>query len=820
MAKKNPKKLLLIDANSFIHRSFHALPPLEKNGKPTGAIYGLANTLLKILRDEKPDYVAACFDTPEDTFRDEMYEDYKAQRPETPDELKDQIVESYNLFENIGIKTMEKDGFEADDVIGTLAKKFKKDDDIKTIILTGDLDTLQLVEDGNIEVLTPKRGVSDMKKYDENAIKERFGIPPENLADYKGLVGDSSDNIPGVPGIGKKTAAKILGEYKTLENAIEKLEKEEDLNHRIKKLLENKEQAKLSKKLGTINQDVPLDKFNKDDIAYEDKEVNEDLIEYFDNMGFQSLVNRLKKPETLKEIKKENKKVIENAIIFTEENIEEEKLKSDKLKVTYNWKPIIKKYKDKGTEVKKPLFDIKIAGWVLDPDQKDLSLNALSKKYLNKESQLFTGEKEKKKRLKDLFTILYQKIKENNLEKVFYEIDMPLIKVLVHMENLGIKINKKRLKNLENKIDKKIKNAEKNIFKIAGEEFNINSPKQVGEILFDKLDIKAKGKTSTGQYKTSESVLNELSEDHKIAEFLLKYREFFKIKTTYIKPLLEGSDENDEIHTTFLQSSTATSRLSSENPNMQNIPKGSQWATDLRKSFEARDGFTFLSFDYSQLELRLFAHVSKDKNLVKALNEGKDIHSLTASKIFEKSIDKIDNKEREIAKTLNFGVVFGMGARAFSKQSGLSIKESRKFIDKYFEDFSDVKKWQENIKEKIQTAGMVKNENGRIRYIKSGGAMDRAAINMPIQSLGADIIKTAMNKTYNKLKEGGLLGEKARILLSIHDELLLEVQSDTLKKVAPMVKKILEKDTYELSVPLETKAKKGKNWGEMKSLKI
>lgn len=814
------RKLLLIDANSFIHRSFHALPPLTTDqGKPTGALYGLANTLLKVLGDESPDFVVAAFDTPEDTFRKEMFEEYKAHRPETPDELKSQIVEAHDLFDHFGIKTMEKPGFEADDVIGTIVEKTKDEKDMKTLILTGDLDTLQLVRDGNVVVLTPKRGVSNMTRYDRAAIEERFGVPPEKLADYKGLVGDSSDNIPGVEGIGKKTAAKILQKYGSLEKACEEIEKEEDLNHRIKKLAENKDIAVLSKKLAIIEKQVPIDIKLKDlKYTHEDQE---DLINYFKNMGFQTLVNRLSSKEKEKVIEETDFENVE--LIISESDLlnkDEGFLQSDKIKVTHNWKPLIKKLHKKNKEIAGPLFDIKIAAWLLDPDQKKLSLETLAKKFLNKKPKLLSSQSENKETLRELYSILSKKLKKRGLEKVFNNIESPLINVLARMEEWGIKINQNTLEDIKEKVDKKIENIKNKIYEKAGKEFNLNSPKQIGEILFEDIGIESPGKTSSGQHKTSEEVLSEIKDKHPIIKLILEYRKFYKISSTYIEPFLEVARGKEEIHTTFLQTATGTGRLSSQSPNMQNIPKGSKWAKALRKSFVARSGLVFLSFDYSQLELRLMAHVSQDENMIKAFKKGQDIHKLTASKVLDKPIKKVTKKDRELAKTLNFGVVFGMGARAFSKQSGLSYDESKEFIKKYFEDFSGVKKWQDKIKEEAKVNGYVKNENGRRRIIKGGGYMDRAAINMPIQSLGADIIKIAMINVFDFLKVEGLLGGGAKMLLSIHDELLLEVESDNLKNIVPRIKNILEKESYSISVPLEVDAQKGKNWGNMKNLSI
>ncbi len=804
---KKIKKILLIDANSFIHRSFHALPPLETpEGKPIGAIYGLTNTLLKVIRDEKPNYVAAAFDTPKKTFRSDIFEEYKAHRPETPDELKQQIVEAYNLFKAFGIKTIEKEGFEGDDVLGTLAKKFTKENGVKTFILSGDLDILQLVNDKNTIVLTPKRKISEMKRYNEEKVKERFGVPPHLLPDYKGLVGDSSDNIPGIYGVGPKTAEKLLSKYKTIENLYKNIDQEKE-SAVIKKIKNNKPKAILSKKLATIKKDVSL-KISLDQLKYSTN--NDQLIKYLKSLGFKTLVKRLEKKK-----EKKNYKFPKNTIIINSNNLEKKKLKNNQTKVAYEWKKIYKKAIKKNIEIKKPIFDIKIAAWLLNPDNKKISLENITEKLLD------TNPKKYKERIKKLYPILKNKIKENNLQKIYQEIEIPLIEILAEIEKNGIKININLLKDVENKIQKEINEIKNKIYNEAGEEFNIKSPRQVGEILFEKLNLKNNhSKTSTGQYRTSENVLNEIKDQHPIIKLILKHRELIKIKTTYITPIIEKTDKNNRLKTTLSQTATGTGRLASEKPNLQNIPKGSKWSRLLRECFIAQKDWSLVSFDYSQMELRILAHVTKDKKLTKIFKEGKDIHTTTASKILNKKPEEITKEDRRLAKTLNFGIIYGMGSRAFSKQSGLSTKKSKEFIKKYFKDFNKVKEWQEKIKKETKKKGYVKNLKGRIRKLENNWQTERAAINMPIQSLEADIIKEGMIKTYNYLKKENLINNKVKILLSIHDELLLEISNDILSNVIPKIKNILEKDVTQLSVPLIVDVLKGDNWNNMKKYKI
>jgi DNA polymerase-1 len=800
------KKILIIDANSFIHRAFHALPPLETpDGRPIGAIYGLTNILFSILNREKPDYVAAAFDTPEKTFRKVMFKEYKAHRPKAPDELKQQIIEAHVLFKKFGIKTLEKPGFEADDILGTLAEKFTKTKGVKTTILTGDLDALQLVDDENTTILIPGGGTSQMIRYDELKVEERFGIKPKQLIDYKGFAGDSSDNIPGVPGVGPKTAARLLQKYKDIDGIYKNIDKEKE-SAVIKKIKENKDQAYLSKKLGTIKRDVPI-KITLEELEYSKE--NGALIEYLKSLGFKSLINRFKdEPRISETISKNveflipNKKSIEKSPRF---------LNSDKIKVAYHWKPIIKILKKGERAVKNPLFDIKIAAWLLNPDQKNLTLENLSKIFLKKEIR------DELETLKQLYAYLAVNLKRWGLEKIYQKIELPLIKILADMELTGIKINKKALKSLNQELEKEISQISEKIYKKTNKKFNLNSPRQVGEILFEDLGIQGKHlKTPTNQYRTSEEILLEIKNEHPIVELILKYREYNKIKSTYVEPLINRVDSFNRIKTTFIQTGTATGRLSSENPNLQNVPRNSKWSKPLRKCFIADKGWSLVSFDYSQMELRILACVVGDEKLKKVFKLGKDIHTSTASYVLNIPLSKVGKKERRLAKTLNFGIIYGMGARAFSRQSGLSEKESKEFINKYFEDFPKVLEWQKKTAGEAKRDGYIRNLNGRLRRFSNNWQTERAAINMPIQSLEADIIKEAMIKTCSFIQNEGLTN-KVRLILSIHDELLFEISDDVLENTILNIKEILEKQVSQLSVPLIVNVMKGKNWGELKS---
>jgi len=808
------KTLILIDANSLIHRSYHALPPLTTpDGKPIGAIYGLSSMLLKIIREEKPDYIAAAFDTPEATFRNGLFKDYKAHRPKTDDELVSQLAEAHKLFQKFEISYFEKPGFEADDVIATLAEQFKKEESLRVMILTGDLDTLQLVEDGKVVVKTPKKGVSETIIYNEEKIKERYGLDPNQLCDYKGLVGDPSDNVPGVSGVGPKTASKLLQKYGTLENLYEKMGVA--TNKIEEKILENKEKAFFSKKLVELRMDVPLEaeleKLSRKNFR------EEELIKYFTELGFQSLVKRsfISLSEPVRTRPRTPKK---DAVFITgaEDKIDAELLSSPKTKVAFDWKLLLKKFKKE--KIAPPLFDLKIAGWLIDPDQKDFEFNSLSERFLSKSANEANAEV-----FAEMYDVFEEKLEEYGLRKVFEEIEMPLVEILAEMERWGIGANVPALRSLGKELDEELEELTKKIYEAAGKVFNINSSQQVGDVLFKKLGLEGVvKKTTTGKRSTSSEALRELRDKHPIIEMIIDYRENFKIKSSFVEPLIDAAGEDGRINTTFLQTGTATGRLSSEKPNLQNLPQESRWSKALRNTLVPRKNFSFIGLDYSQIELRLLAHVSGDKRLKTAFLEGADAHKMTAAQIFNVAPDKVTPAMRRLGKTLNFGVVYGMGPRAFANMAGISPEKAKGFIEKYFDDFPEVKAWQDNIKSEVHTFGFVKNENGRRRWFLGVGPkshrideIERAAINMPVQSLGADIIKMAMIKSFRGIEKKGWLGEEVRPVLTVHDELLFEVRDDILKSVSVFLKDIME-NVYKISVPLKVDLKIGKNLGELK----
>lgn len=822
------KTLLLIDAHALIHRAFHALPPLTSPaGEPVGALYGLARTLNKVLEERKPDYVAAAFDRPEPTFRKEEFKEYKAHRPKAPDELVSQLIKARELFKAFQIPTFERPGAEADDIIGTLVERFKDDRSLRIVILTGDLDALQLVSGDRVVVETMKKGVTEMVTYDKKAVEARYGLPVAALPDYKGLVGDPSDNIKGVKGVGPKTAEKLLTEFGTLEGIFERMPPTHPL---AKKILPGKEQAFFARKLATIDRHLPIE-VREEDLRYPGTR-SEALASLYGELGFQSLLKgggkmekgggKEKKPAPRGSLK--STAVADAAAALALSPAERGGATP---KAAFDWKPILKELLARGAPLPTPLFDVKVAAWLLNPDEEDLAFESLERRFLAP-SDITFGDvhgrnasllpREPREALRALAGVLAYKLEEYELQKVFNEIEMPLIPVLARMELRGVGVHAPALRELKAQLEKELNDLAGNIYREAGASFNINSPRQVSEVLFGTLKL-GEGRvrrTATGQRRTGHDVLLELEHAHPVVSLLLRYRENAKILSGFIDPLLSAIQEDGRVRTTFLQTGTGTGRLSSEQPNLQNIPQESEWAKPLREAFRAAAGKRFLSFDYSQLELRLLAHLTQNLQLLEAFHDGEDIHALTASHIFQVPRDRVSPPMRRVAKTLNFGIIYGMGARAFSRASGLRLEEAKRFIETYFHNFPEVQAWQEQVKAEARTYGFVKNVNGRRRwFVKNHGVapapgeFERAAVNMPLQSLAADILKLAM------IRVGGTAG--AELVLSIHDELLFEVPDDTMRKIAPAIRDTME-HAFPLSVPLTVQVKHGERWGDMELL--
>ncbi len=881
------KKLILIDSNALVHRAFHALPPslTSPKGVMTNAVYGFTSVLLKMLKDLKPDYIAATYDLAGPTFRHEEFEEYKAHRAKAPDELYAQIPLTKNILKAFGIPIYEQQGFEADDLIGSLAEVAKKEKGLQVVIVTGDMDTLQLVDDDKVVVFTLRKGLTDTITYNEQEVKKRYGIKPEQVIDFKGLKGDPSDNIPGVPGIGEKTASLLVQEFGNIEemyNKIENSSKKIKLSPKLlEKLKENKDQAFFSKKLATIIRNLEVD-FNLDKANWRKNLKEEDVESTFKDFGFYSLIKRLvelditavqampldekKEAPLVKndsvEILKGNKEIKgllnrimdlkeltfdikEGVFIFTDngqncsgfdlEDISISKSGSDELwkifvaifenekihKSGHDLKPLLKKFTEKGIHVSGVVFDTKIAAYLLKGDRKDYELPVLYQNELGKE--LFPGDMNYLLSIRELKKHLWEKIKENGLVKLFEEIEMPLIQVLAEMELLGIKIDQRSLEKLSGSVNSEIKKLEKDIYKFAGIQFNINSPAQLKEILFERLGIKGKvRKTAKGSLSTAAGELEKLADEHPIVNLILKYRELQKLKTTYIEPFPQLIDpKTKRIHTTFNQAGTVTGRISSQDPNLQNIPVRTELGQEFRKSFVSEVGYKLVSFDYSQLELRIAAHISGDKKMSAAFKRGEDIHTRTAAEIFEVAPENVTPNMRREAKVLNFGLLYGMGLLGFQRAAGVSRDRAREFIDRYMQEFSGVAKYMNDTEQKARKDGFVSTIFGRRRYlpeINSGipqliAQAERMAINHPIQGTEGDFLRIAMGRihelVYNEYNENDV-----RMLLQVHDELLFEIKNNLIEEVSPKIKNIME-NVAKLDVPLVADIKSGDNWRDM-----
>jgi DNA polymerase-1 len=856
------EKLFLLDGHSLAHRSFYALPLLtNESGEYTNSVFGFVRMLFKIIDDGKPDHIAVAFDLKGPTFRHEEYEDYKAGRKKTPDELIPQIDLIKDVLRSLNIPIITKKGYEADDVIGTIAKiAGKKGIDVK--IVTGDRDALQLVDE-RINIIYTRKGISDIVEYDVKKVKDKYELKPDQLVDMKGLMGDSSDNIPGVPGIGEKTATKLLKEFNTMENVLDNIEKVSG-KKRKENLRKYSEQAIMSKKLGKIITDLDID-FEFNDLKLDEPNFDE-VINLFKRLEFNSLLDRFEEniEEKLKEItykeidddslnellelinnKKEfaftianNERLIIkiNDRVFNFEPFDKykDKLKSifenSKIKkISFNSKDNLIFLKENNIECEGLIFDPQLASYLLNPDETPLTMSEMISREFNvSQDDLKDDDKTSDQylnylyELKDVYT---DKLKSKELYTLFTDIELPLIKVLVEMECNGIYADCDFLEELSKEISKKVEKIEKDTYELAGEEFNLNSPKQLGEILFDKIGLPVIKRTKTG-YSTSIDVLEKLENKHDIIPKIMNYRKYSKIKSTYVDPLLKLVNQNTgRIHTNFNQMVTATGRLSSTDPNLQNIPIRTEEGRKIRKAFIAeKNDWVLLSADYSQIELRVLAHISEDKQLIKAFNEKQDIHTQTASEVFEVEADNVSSNLRRHAKVINFGIAYGMSSYGLANDLDITNKEAEEYIHKYFERFPGVKKYMDNIVKKAKKDGYVRTIFNRLRYIKGINSSnyhrrsfaERTAINSPIQGSAADIMKIAMIDVYNSLKTSNL---NVKMLLQIHDEIVFEVAKNELDKLTKLVKEKME-NAVKLKVPVIVDFKVGKNLKEQKEFKI
>lgn len=793
------KKLVLLDAHAILHRAYHALPDFSSHtGEPTGALYGLTAMLMKIIQELNPDYVVACYDLPEPTFRHDVYKEYKGGRAKTDDELITQMDRSRDIFKAFNIPIYDKPGYEADDILGTIVEQTKKQKDLDIVIASGDMDTLQLVDRKRVQVYTLKKGINDTILYDEKGVVERFGFKPGLLPDYKGLRGDPSDNIIGIPGIGEKTGSILIQEFGSVENIYKKLKKSHEpfekvgIKPRIIRLLEdNEEEAFFSKMLALIRRDAPITfTLTKDDWR---KSIDvKKARELFEELSFRTLANRF---DTLFNIK-------------TDEDLKE---------------PSEEKNRDKNENVdEKLLKETAVALWVLRSDKTNPDLEDILQ---------FTHADTLPEAHKKIMSL----IKEQKLEKIYEDIEKPLIPITDKMQEWGIEIDTEYLKKLSKEYHKELSKLEKKIYKQAGEEFNISSPKQLGEILFEKmgLSVKNQKKTGTGQKSTKESELEKMKDLHPIILDILLYRELRKLLTTYIDNLPGMVGKDGRLHAEFLQTGTTTGRMASHNPNLQNIPIKTELGRRIRNAFVAKKGYQLLACDYSQIELRAAALLSGDEKLTQVFKTGGDVHTAVASEVFGVPPELVDREMRRRAKVINFGIIYGMGVNALRQSLGKDTTtraEAQQFYNDYFKQFSGLAHYLDQVKAFAHRTGYTETYFGRKRYfegIKSSipfirASAERMAINAPIQGTEADIVKLATINIDNYVKKHALEGD-VRLLLQVHDELVFEVQESVLQKITPEVKRIMEsvlapKDTNGIIFTVDMSV--GSNWGEMKKIDL
>ncbi len=782
------KRLVLLDAHAIIHRAYHALPDFTTpTGAPSGALYGLSSMLLRIISDLKPDYIAACYDLPKPTMRHEAYAEYKATRAKSDPALITQLTTSRRVFEAFSIPIYEKEGFEADDILGTIVELEKNTQELEIIIASGDMDTMQLIEGKRVQVYTLKKGINDTIMYDEKAVKERYGFMPKYIPDYKGLRGDPSDNIIGIPGVGEKTATELIVNFGSLENLYKKLKKDEDefikkgIKPRMIGLLkEHEEDALFSKMLATIRTDAPID-FTLEKAARADEKSLPKILALFDELGFRSIRARARAVFGVEQEVLEGNSTL---YISDEEILPEE------------------------------LAEAKIMLWLLASDFTNPTLDDILT-YTKKET--FNEAK----------TVLSEKIAETgDLQWLFDEIEKPLIPVLQYMQKRGVLIDRSVLTTLQNKYRTELEAFQLKIYELAGKEFLISSPRQLGDVLFDDLGLKAKGqkKTAGGQRSTRESELEKIRDLHPIVDAILEYRQIQKLLSTYVEALPPLLDAENRLHAEFLQAGTTTGRMASQNPNLQNIPIRSDRGRAIRNAFIASPGFTLLGFDYSQIELRLAAILSGDEIMCEIFREGRDVHTEVAAKVFGVEPKAVDREMRRRAKIINFGVLYGMGVNALKAQLGTSTAEAHQFHDEYFNTFARLAQYLEEVRGFARKHGYTETIFGRRRDFSGirsplpfvRAQAERMAINAPIQGGEADIVKLAMVRIHALIEKE--MDEDVHLLLQVHDELVFEVRTSKLEEVTPKIHKLMESvmDTKEThGVPILAEPKKGPNWGEM-----
>ncbi|MBA3789176.1 hypothetical protein H0X32_02140 [Patescibacteria group bacterium] len=795
------KRLILLDAHAIIHRAYHAIPDFTTpSGEPSGALYGLSSMLLRIIQDLKPDYIAGCYDLPKPTMRHEAYEGYKGTRSKIDEALAVQLETSRKVFEAFSIPIYDREGFEADDILGTIAYLLKDDPSIEIIIASGDMDTLQLVEKERVKVYTLKKGLNDIIMYNEKAVRDRFGFAPTLIPDWKGLRGDPSDNIIGVPGIGEKTATDLVVNFGSIEKMYKTLKKDEadflekGIKARMVGLLkEHEEDAVFSKMLATIRVDAPI-AFKLPDAVWQDGRTLPKVLTLFDELGFRSIRARARavfhvEGEDFGEDGGEGGKGEEESGEIETENIPPEQL-----------------------------LDAKVLFWLLASDYTSPTLDDI---LAYTKTQTFAAA----------LPLLVEKIATTGkLKEVYDTIEKPLMPVLRKMEQRGVLVDKKALAELAKVYRAELEKCQAKIYTLAGREFLISSPRQLGDVLFDDLALKAKGqkKTPGGQRSTRESELEKIRDLHPIVDAILEYRQIQKLLSTYIESIPLLIDEGGRLHAEFLQTGTTTGRMASQNPNLQNIPIRSDRGRAIRHAFIAPPGFTLVGLDYSQVELRIAAILSGDPLLCEIFKSGRDVHQEVAARVFDVPAEKVDREMRRRAKIINFGILYGMGVNALRAQLGTSTGEAHQFLDDYFTTFKRLAEYLEEVRGYARKNGYTETLFGRRREfagIKSAlpyvrAQAERMAINAPIQGTQADLIKLAMVRIDEMLTEEGA-DEDAYLLLQVHDELVFEIKEERVSALSVGIKEIMEsvmkgRETH--GVPIIAEAKVGPSWGEMTPL--
>jgi DNA polymerase-1 len=791
-SKKQAKRLVLLDSHAILHRAFHAIPGFATSkGEPTGALYGLVTTLLKAVSDFSPDYIIAARDLPGPTFRDQLFEAYKGTRAEIDPALVAQLKKAPDLLRAFGIPVYSAEGFEADDVIGTIAEKAKKKG-VDVVIATGDADMFQLVDGEKVQVYHLRQGINDLVLYDDERVRERYGFGPEHVVDYKGIRGDASDNIPGVPGVGEGSATKLIEALGSLEDiyaaikkdGVEKIAKEIGVQKRYVQLVaDNKDKAMFSRELATISRKAPCD-FELPDTEWSIADHVATIDAVCDEYEFRSIKERLHS-------KLKNLEAADVAAEEVDEDVDSREVK-----------------------------EVGIMLWLVNSDMTSPGLQEILD---------YAGTK----KFSDARAFIEKKLRETGrLQEVYERIEKPLIPVVEKMNATGVCLDKGELQKLQKEYAKGLGEIAGRIFKHVGHEFNINSPKQLGVVIYDELKLTPakQKKTATGQRTTKEEELAKIADQHPIIEDILQFRELQKLLSTYVEKMIELIQPDGRLRAEFLQNSTVTGRMGCQNPNLQNIPIRTEYGRRIRSAFNAPKGKCILSIDYSQIELRVAAGLSKDEKLTSVFKKGEDIHTAVAANVFGVLPEKVDREMRRRAKIINFGILYGMGVNALRTNLGATVtrEEAAHYLEQYFAQFPELTEWIEGIKRSAEKNGYVETVFGRRRYLlgfKSTLPMMRAqaerfAVNAPIQGTQADIIKLAMVKADEMIKEKKW-EEKVKLILQVHDELVYEVDEKVAEEAAKEIKNVMESvapETELSGVPIVAEAKVGENWGEMRTL--